>query len=145
MASQHDKEFFALYDQFKDNWDADTYPVWWPNAEFDTPTVGATSGWVRWNHLPGEGVRNDFGSPTAIGLEYTGIVIIQVFTPVLTGQTANNQLCDTVDEVYFDFRSTDGGFHIRTRAAYRNNVGADGAWYQQNVVVPYVRESIRSA
>lgn len=143
MASQHAKETTTLRNEFRTNWDGVTYPVAWPNAPFTIPDPESTTGWVRWQIIPGTGQRQDLGGTH--GVEHVGLVIVQVFTKAHAGKKANDDLLDDADEIYFNFRSTDGGFHIRTLDSYVNTIGVDGAWYQQNLVVPYVRESIRSA
>lgn len=147
MASQHETETTKLRDKFIAGRDASSvlsnYPTAWPNAQFEVPDVADEDAWFRWQILPGESRRQDLGA--SHGVEHTGIVVVSVFTPAHEGKKANDQVCDDVDEIYFNYKDTASNFVIRTRDAYVNTVGVDGAWFQQNVVIPYTRESIRSS
>lgn len=148
MASQHALETSTLRTQFKTSWDADSvlsaYPVAWDNAPFTVPDPADVDAWARFAVVPGDTERLDLGA-TSHALESVGVVIVSVFTPSNEGRAANDAICDDVDEIFFAFRSTSGTFYIRTRPASRRVVGRDGSWYQQNVVIPYVRESVRTA
>jgi len=83
-----------------------------------------------------------------VNRKYTrvGIATIQVFTPITNGEYDNDESCtayesgllDLADDSPLHYGGVPSGGDIRI-----DSVGRDGAWYQQNVIVPfYVDECI---
>lgn len=71
----------------------------------------------------------------------TGIVAVQIFTPVGDGLTANDTLVDfTVD--IFEGEST-GSDRVEFLNVRSNELGADGPWFQTNVVAEFNYDRVK--
>lgn len=123
---------------FNAGWNSTTYPVAWPNIDFTPPAnPTASTGWVRITVNPANARQAELGPVGARRYRHPGVVTVQVFTKDGTGSELSNQLCDTASAI---FRGKTAN-NITYQAPYRDRVGSDDGWYQQNVVVPYYRDS----
>lgn len=101
----------------------------------DVPVWGRVT--VRFNAHP----RVSLGG-RAVSRKYkrVGIATIQIFTPVTNGEYDNDVACaayeaaltDLADDQPLYYGGDQAGGDIRI-----DSVGRDGAWYQQNVVIPF--------
>jgi hypothetical protein len=140
VASYETDEALVIRTRFEDQWvdsggNARTV-IDGPNEPFTPPTDG--SAWVRFR------IRNEEASladvdPAAARHRFPGVVIVQVFTKALTGEKENNDLCQDVINIFNWWSSGE----IRFRTAFKRSVDEDdGAWYQQNVLCPFSRDSL---
>lgn len=105
--------------------------VAYDNIEF-VPTLG--SPWCRFTVLHGEGRH------AAVNGLYrnSGIVIVQIFTPIETGDALALGIADDVAGIFRGWRS--GALLFGAPSLQR--VGPDGGWYQLNVSIPYSSDQI---
>jgi hypothetical protein len=105
-------------------------PVAWENVDFDIPN---NSDWIRLNILN--------GSSNYRAIDYkkrhTGVILIQVFTPVNTGTNKVREYSDTIASI-FDSRTFSD---IVCDVASVQNIGADDGFHQVNVTIPFWRDS----
>ena len=119
-----------LRDKFDTEW-ADRIPVDWPNIAFDQPSPPAP--WCRFRISGGERWRTTFGSHKN-NYRNVGLIFIQIFVPVDTGDDEAFQRADEAAEI---FRSW-GGTNIQCRTPVIKEIGADGSgYYQVNVTIPF--------
>ena len=108
-------------------------PIAWPNVNF-TPPSGA---WVRFNVLDGEGSWRSIGSPGNNLAGYVGVVVIQIFVPLLSGESTARDLADAAAAI-FQGQVIDGIRLAVPTIQVLNTSLADG-WHQINVSVPFRR------
>lgn len=113
---------------------------------FDEPSTNVPI-WARVSIRFNNRTRASIGG-RGVNRKYTrvGIATIQVFTPITSGEYDNDEACtayesgllDLADDSPLHYGGVPSGGDIRI-----DSVGRDGAWYQQNVIVPfYVDECI---
>ena len=108
-------------------------PIAWPNVNF-TPPSGP---WVRFNVLDGEGSWRSIGSPGNNLAGYVGVVVIQIFVPLLSGESTARDLADAAAAI-FQGQVIDGIRLAVPTIQVLNTSLADG-WHQINVSVPFRR------
>ena len=108
-------------------------PIAWPNVNF-TPPSGP---WVRFNVLDGEGTWRSIGSPGSNVAGYVGVVVIQIFVPLLSGESTARDLADAAAAI-FQGQVIDGIRLAVPTIQVLNTSLADG-WHQINVSVPFRR------
>lgn len=109
-------------------------PIAWPNVNF-TPPSGA---WVRFNVLDGEGSWRSIGSPGSNLAGYVGVVVIQVFVPLLSGESTARDYADAAAAI-FQGQVISGIRFSPATAQILNTSLADG-WHQINVSIPFRRD-----
>ena len=109
-------------------------PIAWPNVNF-TPPSGP---WVRFNVLDGEGAWRSIGSPGSNIAGYVGVVVIQIFTPLMTGESTARDYADSAAEI-FQGQVISGIRFSPASAQILNTSLADG-WHQINVTIPFSRD-----
>lgn len=109
-------------------------PIAWPNVNF-TPPSGA---WVRFNVLDGEGTWRSIGSPGSNVAGYVGVVVIQVFVPLLSGESTARDYADAAAAI-FQGQVISGIRFSPATAQILNTSLADG-WHQINVSIPFRRD-----
>jgi hypothetical protein len=120
-------ERLAIENRLQEFWNYT--PIAWENVDFDIPN---NSDWIRLNILNG-----DSGYTALGGLKrHTGVLLIQVFTPVNTGTNKVREYSDTIANI-FDSRSFSD---IVCDVASVQNIGADDGFHQVNVTIPYWRD-----
>lgn len=122
-------------------------PTAYPNAptdSFQVPTnpkdlpKGVTV-WARLHVPSGNTERADLGTgPGERRYRTTGVAQVQLFGPLNAGE---QDVLVKADAVATEFRDqTDSGVKYRTPTI--NKVGRSGAWWQVNVVLPWVSDSL---
>lgn len=109
-------------------------PIAWPNVNF-TPPSGP---WVRFNVLDGEGAWRSIGSPGSNIAGYVGVVVIQVFVPLLSGESIARDYADAAAEI-FQGQVISGIRFSPATVQILNTSLADG-WHQINVSIPFRRD-----
>jgi len=112
----------------------------WPNRDFTPP---AKASWLSVTIQAGDAAQIEFGSSAdSVTHRHPGIVVVQVFTPANWGDKTALDLADSVAALFRRQRLsyTDGSVLFRTPSV--RTIGVDGAFYQVNVSVPFVRDYI---
>ena len=109
-------------------------PIAWPNVNF-TPPSGA---WVRFNVLDGEGTWRSIGSPGSNVAGYVGVVVIQVFVPLLSGESTARDLADDAAAIFQG--QVIGGIRFSPATAQILNTSLADGWHQINVSIPFRRD-----
>jgi len=109
-------------------------PIAWPNVNF-TPPSGA---WVRFNVLDGEGSWRSIGSPGSNLAGYVGVVVIQIFVPLLSGESTARDYADAAAAI-FQGKGI-GGIRFSPATAQILNTSLADGWHQINVSIPFRRD-----
>lgn len=109
-------------------------PIAWPNVNF-TPPSGA---WVRFNVLDGEGAWRSIGSPGSNIAGYVGVVVVQVFVPLLSGESTARDLADSAAEIFQG--QVIGGIRFSPATVQILNTSLADGWHQINVSIPFRRD-----
>lgn len=109
-------------------------PIAWPNVNF-TPPSGA---WVRFNVLDGEGSWRSIGSPGSNIAGYVGVVVIQVFVPLLSGESIARDHADAAAEIFQG--QVIGGIRFSPATVQILNTSLADGWHQINVSIPFRRD-----
>ena len=109
-------------------------PIAWPNVNF-TPPSGP---WVRFNVLDGEGAWRSIGSPGSNIAGYVGVVVIQVFTPLMTGESTARDYADAAAAIFQG--QVIGGIRFSPATAQILNTSLADGWHQINVSIPFRRD-----
>lgn len=108
--------------------------VQWPDDESDPPAADAPFARIRIRHNPSG--QSTFGPTGQRRFARSGIVTVQVFTPVTdgAGSTLAGKLA-TIARNAYEGRSTASGIWFRDTRI--KEVGSDKTWYQINVTVEF--------
>ena len=112
-------------------------PVAYDNTAFDPTRDALDAGgrnlasWVRLTIIPGDGFQASLGTPRV--WRATGIVVVQVFSPLGEGDGSAYSLADDVAAIFRGVTVQGVVF----RAPSLTHIGPDGAWYQINVATPF--------
>jgi len=122
------------------NWT--TTQIAWPNKDFTPPSKAS---WLRVAIQSGDAAQIEFGSPGAATQRHPGIVLIQVFTPANWGDKTALDIGDQVAALFrrqrSDFTDLEGKHgSIVFRSPAVRSIGVDGAYFQVNVSIPFVRD-----
>jgi len=110
----------------------------WDNAQPDpTPSNPQTEEWCRYSFRPGSETIGALGGLTWRG---TGVVIVQVFTPLGLGQGPNLDVLRNVQLLFRD-SSPISGVRIQPPISIRQFGEQDG-WYQGNATIPFESDEI---
>ena len=109
-------------------------PIAWPNVNF-TPPSGP---WVRFNVLDGEGAWRRIGSPGSNIAGYVGVVVIQIFVPLLSGESTARDLADDAAAIFQG--QVIGGIRFSPATAQILNTSLADGWHQINVSIPFRRD-----
>src|SRR6188474_460735 len=121
--------------QLMDGWT--TTPVVWPNRDY---TAIKGTPFVRVAIRSGEAFQVEIGSPLVVQ-RHPGLVIVSVFGDA--NNKGDKATLDIADAIATRFRRqlvsfTDGSVRFRTPTI--RAIGQDGAFYQVNVICPFVRD-----
>lgn len=100
------------------------------DTEWVRLTIGATDG--QQTTLGGDGVTTRFDT--------AGLATVQVFTEIGSGEFRNDEI---IREIYLEFVKQTGDRPIVYGGRQAGgdvrvvSVGRDGAWYQQNIIIPW--------
>lgn len=109
-------------------------PIAWPNVNF-TPPSGP---WVRFNVLDGEGAWRSIGSPGSNIAGYVGVVVIQIFVPLLSGESTARDYADAAAAIFQG--QTISGIRFSPATAQIFNTSLADGWHQINVSIPFRRD-----
>jgi len=109
-------------------------PVRYENVPFAQPLNRAWLGfYVRW----GIGQQANIG-PIGRRIErHSGVVMVQVFSPVKQGQKPLMVLCDQVGAIMRMNQLRDGDVEIELRATELHDMGEEKDLLHKNVVIPF--------
>lgn len=114
----------------------DRIPVDFANFPFTLPSPPAP--WCRFRISSGPAQRTTIGD-SINNYKNTGIVFVQIFIPIDTGDGLAYQHADDVADIFRDWCGT----NIRCRTPYVKEVGPDGSGYfQVNCIIPFVRDEL---
>jgi hypothetical protein len=134
----------ALGTFFVAGW-ASTTPIAWPGRDFPRPEDG--SSWVRLTIDEIDSFQTELGSVPQTEIRSPGLIIIQIFTEANKGDGPALTLADQVSAIFRkqEVSYTDGRAIFRaprTRViGITSEKGANSAWFQVNVSVPYIRDT----
>lgn len=113
-----------------------TTQIAWPNRDFTPPPKAS---WVSVTIRSAEAHQIEIGSPKVVQ-RHPGLVMIQVFSPANWGDKTALDLADQVAALFRRQRLsyTDGSILFRTPTV--RAIGVDGAFFQVNVSIPFVRD-----
>lgn len=120
----------AIEGRFSTQWGSTT-PIAWDNVHY-TP-VPETS-FVKFAVLPGTAWVASLG--TSPSYRHTGIISINIHTPIDAGTTTAKTLADTASAVFRGWQS--GG--LVCRSPYITFNGEEDGWYKINVTVGFFRD-----
>jgi len=108
----------------------------WPNRKFDPPTKAS---WIQVSIQSGDAAQIELGASKVVH-RHPGIVLVQVFVPTDWGDKTALDLGDSVAALFRRQRMsyTDGSIVFRSPVV--RSIGVDGALYQVNVSIPFVRD-----
>lgn len=118
----------SIENRFKTEWTAT--PIAFDNVPFNPPN---NADWVRLNIQNGDSGYRALGC----GTRHTGIINVQIFTPVNSATMTSRQYADIVSDIFSNQRFDD----IVTDVSSINLIGDDKAWFQINVTTPYYRDA----
>lgn len=118
----------SIENRFKTEWTAT--PIAFDNVPFDPPS---NADWVRLSIINGDSGYRSLGSST----RHTGIISVQIFTPVNKATKTSRQYADIVSDIFSDQIFDE----IVTDVSSINIIDDDDAWLQTNVTTPYYRDA----
>ncbi|AIR90523.1 phage tail terminator-like protein [Pseudomonas cremoricolorata] len=90
--------------------------------------------WARFNHVPGLPSSPEIGAGPVV--RRTGLIIVQLFVPLDTGDLAITRAADTLVSHFQFYTAPDAQFEcFEASAAVIGNEG--NGWWQVNVSIPY--------
>ena len=108
-------------------------PIQWPNAPGATPEGSYIRPWVR--RSGGEQASLGDGPMD----RFDGMVVVEVFTPAMTGTQQSETLCDALEALFRRARTVGLTFFT----PYTVAVGDTGdGWYKADVICPFVRDTV---
>lgn len=118
----------SIENRFKTEWTAT--PIAFDNVPFNPPS---NADWVRLNIQNGDsGYRALEGA-----IRHTGIINVQIFTPVNKATKTSRIYADIVSDIFSDQRFDD----IVTDVSSISIIDDDPVWLQTNVTTPYYRDA----
>ena len=100
------------------------------------PAAGEQASWIRPSVRVGDARRAELG-PVAIR-RTTGVVIVQVFVPIGSGDAIAASLAASVAAIFRDLEQN--GMQFLEPQPRPVGPEPDGAWYQVNVEIPFRRD-----
>lgn len=129
----------AILTQFSTEWATLTTPpaLFYDDVKGDLPS--ATSPWARVNIQQVFGEQTSIGDPGSRLFEHTGIVTVQVFTPVGDGLDLSDTLVEAALGA-FEGKSTNNIWYKNVRAI---DVGDEGDWYHVNIKADFTYRKLK--
>jgi len=118
----------SIENRFNTEWTAT--PIAYDNVPFNPPS---NADWVRLNIQNGDSGYRSLES----SIRHTGIINVQIFTPINKATKTSRQYADIVSDIFSDQRFDD----IVTNVSSINIIADDDAWLQTNVTTPYYRDA----
>jgi hypothetical protein len=132
MSLTPDQADKAIVAAFFASWGTTT-PIAWDNVDFDAEALNVA--WVRLSIQFSEGTIASLGAPGTRNFRNTGVVFVQVFSPVGGGKSPNTVLATQARNIFRGVHLT-GGLWFRNASI--THVGPEGKWYQQNVTAEFI-------
>lgn len=133
----------ALETKFKNGWTLT--PIKWPDVRFDIPVNTQNNPQPYVAYIQRGGVAEDIvlGSDNP-EQRYTGIIMIQIFTPEHAFTGLSTHYADLIKTIYLtpprQLQYLTSGI-IRFYAPYAVEVGNMAGWDQLNVITPFKRDA----
>lgn len=108
-----------------------------PDAAFPNPARDDAFVRLTLQHIPGEAGNAGLGNRY---FRRNGIIIVQCFTRANTGRLRSNSVVDSV-LLFFEQTSVPGTWF---RGQSPSEAGDDGSWYQVNVSVEFIYDTLRN-
>lgn len=121
---------------------AGAYEIFYPNTTNDAPSpdTDAVDGFITVTYQAGDAFQADtYGAGGTF--RHPGLLILSVFALRGLGAGAANALADTLAAIFRGKSDTSGTTKVVYLAPMIRAVGADGAWYQVDVEVPFDRDT----
>lgn len=126
---------------FMDNWN-DAAPVYWQGvAENQPPNV--TTAWARHQIKHGESRQATFGEKSARRFTRTGIITIQVFTPISTQGGGLGEAEELAELARDSYEGINTNTSLSFYGARTVDVGANNGWYQINVIISFTYDEVK--
>jgi hypothetical protein len=117
--------------------------VAWPNRDFDKPT---DKPWARVTIKSGTAIRLEIGKSRVLGSvatrRFPGVVIIQVFTALDTGDGKGADISDKVAKLFEDVDIDFGVGSMRFKLPTVTDDGGDGYYNCHRITVPFLRDEV---
>jgi hypothetical protein len=72
--------------------------------------------------------------------ERSGFLIVQLFTPILQGQSSADSLVGIIRGAFEGYSTPSGVWFRNPRIS---EVGSDGTWYQTNILVDFLYDEVK--
>lgn len=137
MPQNYTEEYSALSTFFKTAW-GNKAPLM---VENDSNQPQPNVAWVRFALRGAVSTQVSVGTPGSNYIRYPGTILVQVFTPLATGDAPGRNLADEAAEIFegAKIEGFDIGFPHLSTAEKPNEDG----WYQINVTIPFTRNSYK--
>lgn len=122
----------AIVSQFVIDWASQTV-IAYDNDDYKPPND--TTPWVRLNVQFSGGNQASLGSTGTRKFRYEGWVIVQVFTPIGSAKTSDNDGFANDAKNVFEGKHISGIWFREVGVRY---VGPDGKWFQQNAMANFI-------
>ena len=120
-------ERLAIEDRLQEFWNYTD--IAWANVDFDVPN---NNDWIKLNILNGNSNYRAIDNKK----RHTGVISVQVFSPVNTGTNKVREYSDTIASIFDSKTFSD----VVCDVASIVTIGADDRFYQVNVTIPYWRD-----
>ena len=141
MASTQNEVVDALLTFVTNTWDSNAggAPLYYDNSDAERPAVPSLFGRAIVRHSFGERASlGSAGSMSKVNRRY-GDVYVQIFVPQGSGQHQARAIADAMS---FALEDADHTIGVRLRDTQINELGADGTYWQINVVTSYSYDRI---
>lgn len=137
MPQTYIEEYNALLGFFRAVWGNKSFLV----VENDQHQPQPTETWLRFALRGKESVLMSIGTPGNNRAQYPGTILMQVFTPLATGDVLGRGLADQAAAIFegAKIEGFDIGLPYISTAEEPNEEG----WYQINVTIPFTRNSYK--
>jgi hypothetical protein len=136
MSLTPDQADKAIQQAFATAWGTTT-PIAYDNKAFDAESLNTS--FVRLSVQFASGSISSMGQIGDRLFRNSGLVFVQVFTPVGGGKSANTVLATAARNVFRGVHLAGGLWFRREGIAH---VGPDGKWYQQNVSAEFIFDEV---
>lgn len=126
---------------FLENW-KNAAPVYWQGvAEKKTPNV--TTAWARHIIKHGSSQQTTFGEKSARRFTRTGIISIQIFTPITTKGGGLGKAEELAELARDSYEGINTNTSLSFYGAQTVDVGPNNGWYQINVIINFTYDEVK--
>lgn len=137
MPQNYMEEYALLLNFFQDSWGNKSLLL----VENDSYHPQTTETWLRFALRGKESSLASVGSPGSNRAQYPGTILIQVYTPLATGDASGRSLADQAAQVFEGAHLE--GFDIGLPYVSVPEEPDEDGWYQIDVTVPFTRSSYK--